>query len=278
MNTKHKIFVFIIVLLLLFGGSPSIIKEANLFEAENEAYAIAGLLSVMPTSDDPEPEPVEKCNCNNGIIKPDGRVEMKCPCADGNAKCGCKYSKQGQEPPVITKEEMYSNWYVTKITASWCGACKTWNTKERHKLESMGIKVKDVASSGKYKVSTIPRFWIRKKVGEIDSVENGETDDLILNKYGYSKGQDLVGVINKLQRSVATQEVSGHPFYVRQSTRIWTLNKETHPSKRTLISHFRNHKQHTEFRDWPLEDLSEEELQWIHWDHHNNKLGKLQWK
>jgi len=221
MTTKHKMFAFLIILLLLFGGSSGTVNEANLFEAENEAYAVAGLLSIMPESANPEPEPLEKCKCNNGIIKPDGRVEMPCPCADGkgNGTCdGCKYCKQGQEPPALEPlpppvvVAPAPEYYVTKITASWCGPCNQWNKQERGKLKSAGIKVIDEASAGKYLVSTIPRLWIRLKVGEIDSKANGETDDLVLDKFGYSKGENLIGVINKRQHpSVTTKTLKSAP-------------------------------------------------------------------
>ena len=217
MTNKQKIFSFIIILLLLFGGSGSVInKEANMFTADNESYAVAGLLSIMPetANPEPEPEPIEKCECNNGIIKPDGRIEMPCPCADGkgNGTCdGCKYCKKKAEPepkpelkPLPPPVAPAPEWYVTKITASWCGPCQQWNREERDKLKDAGFKVIDVASSGKYQVTTIPRFWIRLKVGEIDTAKNGETDDLVLNKFGYSKGQDLIGVIHKHQHPSVT--------------------------------------------------------------------------
>jgi len=276
--------VFIVILLLLFGGQPSKIREANMFQSENEAYAVAGLLSIMPEQES-SPDVVQGCECDKktGLLSTDGTVKIKCPCADDGNPCGCINCDTGQPAVQKPEPEPETEWYVTKITASWCGPCKTWNSNERHKLTNAGIKVKDEASGGKYKVSSIPRLWIRQKVGEIDSKENGETDDLILNKYGYSKGQDLLGVIEKIRNAKppetkVAEEVGGYPFYVRQTTRKWSLNGNVYSSKRALINHFRTHPEHVELRDWPLEDLSEEELQWMHWDGHNNKLGKLQWK
>jgi hypothetical protein len=295
MDTKKKIFVFILILLLLFGGS-STIKEANLFQENNEAYAVAGLLSVMPEDAfiEVDPDPVEEdCQCNKktGKIKYDGTIEETCPCANDGKPCGCINCNKGEAPAethkALTMEEVLDLYFVMKFTATWCGPCVQWDKNEKHKLEELNIKVESVYDTKIHKafdVSSIPVFWI--------CLKEGRKSYKGYKWAGYRSAEKLIEDIKRLDKSLnPDREIynttvskapsdlpNGYPFYVWNGKQRWSLNGNVYPSKRTLINHFRNHREHANLRDWPLEDLSEQELQWIHWDDHSKTLGKIQWK
>lgn len=302
MVNMKKIIIFLVILFLLFGETK-VIEPINLSPYENESYAIAGLMYIMPVSDKPEDKEeekdvVEKCNCDKstGKISHDGGTsKIDCPCANGESNCGCKHSKkQGDSPSEVSLDQVdLSKYYILKWTATWCGPCKQWDKNEEDKLKKAGIETRKIyekdrkADFKKFNIGSMPTFWICTK--EDTKFYKGYQYEGYNAKKNVNTADFLIKEIKRLDRSlnksssVSEASVSCSPSentvsYTRQSFgTVWSYNGSVRPHRNSLIPHLRNHPEHRNIRDWPFEKLKTEELWWIHWDDHNNKLGKLQW-
>lgn len=272
-STKLKIFIVILIFLILSSSSPRTVLD--LFSEENEAYAYAGLFAAIPETADAFSEvPAEEFAPIEELM-PEEEVKEKEAVSDTH--------EQPYEyvPPIIEKKtpsQVTEEYFILKWTGEFCGPCKIWDANELPKIQRAGIKVEKIYSEKrqedfrKFKIDTIPAFWICKV-----------SDRKPVLKFGNKNADFLLSEINKLSSARSTPQVSkqnsGTPFYKRQSSgTIWSIpSGDTHPSKEDSIKHLRS-EPHPKLHSWPLEKLTKEELWWIHWDDHNGKLGNLQWK
>ena len=251
-STKLKIFIVILIFLILSSSSPRTVLD--LFSEENEAYAYAGLLAAIPNAEAFAEVPAAE------VVWLTPEDEYVPPIVEKKT------------PPPVTVQTKAEEYFIIKWTGEFCGPCKTWDATELPKVERAGIKVEKIYSEKrqedfrKFKITTIPAFWICKV-----------SDRKPVLKFGNKSADFLLAELNKL--STVSKQSTGTPFYKRQSSgTIWSIpSGNTHPSKEESIKHLRS-EPHPKLHSWPLEKLTKEELWWIHWDDHNGKLGNLQWK
>lgn len=286
-------------------ASPKVNADDFIFGPDS--LAVASLMVIMGDDVAVVPDvpvvPVADCNCKNGKVSYDGGTSLTdCPCVVkggvNTCKCpSCPCNKPKGDvasiiptevavkiviPPeqdVISNKSIFDNYYIGKATASWCGPCLGWNTRERGNFEKAGIKIvdKDVDTDLSFvemsNVQEVPHFFVFTSVDEI--MHNKIGGGLYSYKGPDFKVKDAQALILELDNSIHPNRKDGL-YYDRQQKDQIMLNKTYWASKAEYIVHLRTNANHKEdIKGWPLEKLSQYELKAIHDDDHANKLGEL---
>lgn len=294
-----NIFLIIILLILFIPNKPATPKvNADDFIFGPDSLAIASLMVMMDDDAIIVPDIPAECNCKNGKVSYDGGTSLTdCPCVVkggvNTCKCpSCPCNKPKGDvatatvkiviPPeqdVISNESIFANYYIGKATASWCGPCIGWNTRERDNFEKAGITVidKDVDTDLSFvemsNVQEVPHFFVFTAVDGI--MHNRAKGGLYSHKGPDFKVKDAQALILELDNNIHPNRKDGL-YYNRQQKAQTMLNKSYWASKAEYIVHLRNHANHKEdIKGWPLEKLSQYELKAIHDDDHADKLGEL---
>lgn len=302
-----NIFLLIILLILFIPNKPATPKvNADDYIFGPDSLAIASLMVIMGDDVAVAPDipvvPVADCNCKNGKISYDGGTSWTdCPCVlsggVNTCKCpSCPCNKpKGDAVPVstetavkivippeqdgISNESIFANYYVGKATATWCGPCIGWNTREKDNFKKAGIEIvdKDVDTDLSFvkmsNVQEIPHFFVFTAVDDI--MHNKVGGGLYSYKGGDFKVKDAQALILELDNSIHPNRKDGL-YYDRQQKKQTMLNNNYWASKAEYIAHLRNHANHKEdIKGWPLEKMSLYELKAIHDDDHADKLGEL---
>lgn len=302
-----NIFLIIILLILFIPNKPSTPKvNADDFIFGPDSLAIASLMVIMDDNVAVVPDipvvPTADCNCKNGKVSYDGGTSLTdCPCVVKGGvntckcpSCPCNKPKGDAVPvstetavkivippeqDVISNESIFDNYYIGKATATWCGPCIGWNTRERSNFENAGIKVvdKDVDTDLSFvemsNVQEVPHFFV---FTAIDGIMHNKPKGGLYGHRGPDFGvKDAEALILELDNSIHPNRKDGL-YYDRQQKEQTMLNKTYWASKAEYIVHLRSHANHKEdIKGWPLEKLSQYELKAIHDDDHANMLGKL---
>ena len=293
-----KIFLLIVILLIITwpsGGGSRPDVNADDFIFEPDSLAVAALMTMVKTDEtvkpDVVPEPVAKCNCKAGKVSYDGgRSLATCPCGVNGGKCGCAdcpYNKSGEVAPVseVISNELYEEYRVLKVTASWCGPCKVWNTNILPLFEAEGIEVKELdydtnkSAVADALIPSIPYFMIQTKADKMYHHLPNDSRGQACGVYG-AGGSDFSvltakNLINQLDKSIHPNREMGL-FYRRMQKEQTKLNGNFWASKKEYIKHLKDGQEHkNDVAGWPLEKLSVYELKAIHDDDHAKQLGVL---
>lgn len=289
---KKIIFILLAVLILTWPtGIVRNLVDPNLFIFEPEAQAIGALYFMVDSDESPEDDdkqPVAICNCNKntGKVSYDGGTSwMPCPCADGGGSCGCVNCTKGESAPDAGQTAVEQDWgktyYITKLTADWCGPCKVWDNKNKPIFEKAGIDIVPInidMNPGILRAvggDRIPMFLVCTKIDELYHQE--QLGKNTFRYYGGGSGfsyETAISEIKRLDAALHPNRASGGPYYERQGKEETTIGGTKWAEKDVIISHLRDGS-HNKVKDWPLEKLSRYELKAIHDDDHAKVLGPL---
>lgn len=286
-----KVFLLIVMVLILTwpsgGGRPKVNADDFIFEPDS--LAVAALMTMINTDDSvkpdvvPVPTPVSECKCKGGKVSYDGGTSFStCPCGVSGGKCKCADCPYNTEKETVIPEVVgvnYDDYYIIKMTASWCGPCKSWNSKIRPSFDNFGLSVKDFNYDNNksivkdVKIQSIPYFFVATKVDNIyHKMSNGNVYGAGSSDFSLDSAKNL---IVELDKKLHPNKINGL-YYVRQQKSQTKLNNKLWASKDEYIAHLRNHSNHkNDIIGWPIESLSIYELKAIHDDDHANQLGKL---
>lgn len=290
---KKVIFALLVILILTWPtGVIKNLVDPNLFIFEPDAQAVGALHFMLESDDDKDDDddqkPVAICNCNKGTgkISYDGGTSwMPCPCTDGGNPCGCVNCKKGESAPTVEQVAVEQDWgktyYITKLTADWCGPCKVWDAKYASVFENAGIDVVSINIDRNPKIlkevggDSIPMFLVCTKADELYHQEQ-----LGKNRFRYYGGgsgfsyESALSEIKRLDASLHPNRASGGPYYERQGKEQTSIGGSNWAEKSDIIDHLLAGN-HNKVKDWPLDKLSRYELKAIHDDYHANILGQL---
>lgn len=251
--------------------------DTSKFIDENEALAFGALHSMIEVAqvDDQKPDEVAECKCTNGKVSYDGgRSWTDCPCKlNGTCKCA---QQQTQVAASVSKDYLLSQYYIGKVTASWCGPCKDWNVNIKPEFDKAGINIEeidyDTAKSivDTAQVSEIPSFIVFSKPDKLFHLKQDDTT------YMYS-GSDFsvekaLELMEELDKTLHPRRNEGL-FYVRQQEGQSKLNNKAWASAAEYVTYLKLSNDIP--KDWPLDKLSSYELKSIFDDYLFKKLGAI---
>lgn len=269
----RKLIIFLLIILILLPTSAK--AQKDFAKLRLPAKAISGLfayLSDVVVEEDTEVA-VIPCNCKGkGKVSLDGGGSwIDCPATN------CLAKAKGDVVSDSIHTLNYSDYYLVKFSAKWCGGCKVWDRGVRKSLKALGINTVeiDVDKNPNKGVSVLPTIWIctvkdQKAYNAYKFVSPSHAQvvaaiaklDKELHPTSVSDVSDVVGEVNGVR-------------YVGDGGTKWSIDGDSTPSRGALLTHLRYEVKHKAVRNWPLDELTTEELKAIHDDSHNGKLGKL---
>lgn len=246
----RKVIIFILILLILLPDSAKAQKDWG--KLRLPAKAVSGLFAYL-----------------SDVVVEDGDKGDKVSIGDAPSE-------------VSERTLVLSDYYLIKFTAKWCGGCKVWDRGVRKSLKAIGVNTVeiDVDERTEFNGMTLPTVWICTRV-------DNKYHPHLKAPYAFvmPSHNQVISAIAEIDKELHPTSVSDVADvvseargvrYVRQSTQTWNkIDGVLNPSREVYLTHLKHEVKHKAVKDWPLDELTLEELKAIHDDSHNGKLGKL---
>jgi S1-C subfamily serine protease len=147
----NRLMVFAVVALVLLSG--------KVFSEDWEAVRVRSAFAFAKAEEltEKKPDVGDSCpDCFGTGKRGDGRIEFKCPTCNGSGKKTNRQSTQAASAETVTPEDPELR--GVRFTATWCGPCRTYETKEEPRV-SIPFEVVDVDTE--YGKRQIARCGIR---------------------------------------------------------------------------------------------------------------------